>query len=327
MRLSTLCPTGRFYKGNLHLHSTRSDGHYTPEQLFERYKRNGYAFLGISDHRLYAWYPEQETDGFLSVPAAEFDTPCVDSGAGVHHIVAFGDPATTGYGNGQVFDVQAMHTRSAQQLIDDINAHANLAVYCHPDWSRVEFTDLYGLRGLVGMEIFNYDCQNAFRTGNGEVFYGRMLWHDNRLWCFGTDDGHGFFNNEPIEEFCGGYIMVKTDDFTHAGLLSAIRAGSFYACAAREGEEAPTLGDFYVEDGKAVFTCGPCRDACIYYERAVAPRWGHGFRCFRGTADAPVTGGSVELPDDVRFVRVMLEDFKGGNSWSQPLFLQQKPTE
>ena len=42
----------RWLKGNLHTHSLWSDGDNYPEMIADWYKRNGYQFLGISDHNV-----------------------------------------------------------------------------------------------------------------------------------------------------------------------------------------------------------------------------------------------------------------------------------
>ena len=42
----------RWWKGNLHTHSLWSDGDDYPEMIADGYKRNGYQFLGISDHNV-----------------------------------------------------------------------------------------------------------------------------------------------------------------------------------------------------------------------------------------------------------------------------------
>ena len=41
-----------WFKGNLHTHSLWSDGDDYPEMIADWYKRNGYHFLGISDHNV-----------------------------------------------------------------------------------------------------------------------------------------------------------------------------------------------------------------------------------------------------------------------------------
>ena len=43
---------GNWYKGNLHSHTTVSDGKMTPEQSVEVYKEHGYNFLALSEHEM-----------------------------------------------------------------------------------------------------------------------------------------------------------------------------------------------------------------------------------------------------------------------------------
>ena len=63
---------GNWYKGNLHSHTTVSDGKMTPEQSVEVYKEHGYHFLALSEHDIYTDYRKQyNTDNFIMIPAIE----------------------------------------------------------------------------------------------------------------------------------------------------------------------------------------------------------------------------------------------------------------
>ena len=66
-----------WYKGNLHTHTTRSDGRKSPEEVMALYRDHGYDFLALTDH----WIPseEGERDG-LPRPATDF----LSSAAGGH---------------------------------------------------------------------------------------------------------------------------------------------------------------------------------------------------------------------------------------------------
>ena len=44
----------RYFKANLHTHSTISDGKLTPEQVKELYRSKGYQILAITDHNIIA---------------------------------------------------------------------------------------------------------------------------------------------------------------------------------------------------------------------------------------------------------------------------------
>jgi len=43
---------GFWFKGNLHTHTTNSDGALSPEQTIRLYKKNGYDFLSITEHEV-----------------------------------------------------------------------------------------------------------------------------------------------------------------------------------------------------------------------------------------------------------------------------------
>jgi histidinol phosphatase-like PHP family hydrolase len=50
--LAPFAASGRFYKGNLHTHSTRSDGAREPADVCAAYRDAGYDFLALTDHFL-----------------------------------------------------------------------------------------------------------------------------------------------------------------------------------------------------------------------------------------------------------------------------------
>jgi predicted metal-dependent phosphoesterase TrpH len=52
MRIRPFSTPGRFWRGNLHAHSSLSDGALNPVDVVEAYKRAGYDFLQVSDHFL-----------------------------------------------------------------------------------------------------------------------------------------------------------------------------------------------------------------------------------------------------------------------------------
>src|SRR5947209_6191196 len=68
---------GRFWRGNLHTHSTLSDGALSPEEVCALYRDAGYDFLALTDHFLERYgYPVADTrpfrnDGFTTLLGAE----------------------------------------------------------------------------------------------------------------------------------------------------------------------------------------------------------------------------------------------------------------
>ena len=78
---------GNWYRGNVHAHTTISDGTKSPEELVKLYKEAGYDFLSITDHSVVAKVGHLASRDFLLIPGEEI---CVGkSTAGtLYHIVA-----------------------------------------------------------------------------------------------------------------------------------------------------------------------------------------------------------------------------------------------
>jgi histidinol phosphatase-like PHP family hydrolase len=86
---------GRFYRGNLHTHSTRSDG--APASVIDAYRSRGYDFLALTDHVLDRYgFPitdtrELRSPDFTTLLGAELHAPRTESGVD-WHLVAVGLP-------------------------------------------------------------------------------------------------------------------------------------------------------------------------------------------------------------------------------------------
>lgn len=92
MQKRTLYQSGKFYKGNLHTHTTRSDGSSEPEETAKRYRQEGYSFLAITDHWVYGVHEELNREDFLIFPGTELDLELPERKD--HHLVSIGLPET-----------------------------------------------------------------------------------------------------------------------------------------------------------------------------------------------------------------------------------------
>ncbi|MGH3426658.1 MAG: PHP domain-containing protein, partial [Mycobacteriales bacterium] len=88
---------GRFWRGNLHTHSDRSDGALSPGQIGRLYLEAGYDFVAITDHfRAKYGFPLTDTralrtDTFTTLLGAELHAP--RTGISTEwHIIAVGLP-------------------------------------------------------------------------------------------------------------------------------------------------------------------------------------------------------------------------------------------
>ena len=305
MKKYTLFREGIFYKGNLHTHTTESDGVFTPEQSVQLYKSRGYDFLAITDHNKYGIFDSFNTDDFIIIPGIEVDTVYDDN---IHHIVGISTPQKTKFSHGQEFVPGWATNTSPQELIDMLNNGGNYAIYAHPFWSNTDPNELCRYKGLLGMEIINYSCEQSWKSGIGEVYFEKLLKAGKYMWCFGSDDAHG---HDP--DYCGGFIRVKCDKLTHDSIINAIVKGSFYSSYLQNGDDAPEIFDFYVDEGRAYARCSECRS--IFFIEGRTVYFAHHAK------GNPVCTAESNLPDGVKHIRLVCTDFKGNISWSQPIVL------
>ncbi len=119
-------------RGDLHMHTCRSDGREAPEVVCANYRGHGYDFLAVTDHRRY--YPSLEVMNFFRkahtsyclVPGEEVHLPLTDV-----HIVNFGG----------LYSVNALwegNTNQAER--GDDPAFRSLKGECPPVLSMEEYT-------------------------------------------------------------------------------------------------------------------------------------------------------------------------------------------
>jgi hypothetical protein len=88
---------GRFWRGNLHTHSTLSDGALAPDKVVEAYKDTGYDFMMLSDHFIdhFNWpiadTRKHRSNNFTTIIGSELHALQTSAGE-LWHIVAAGLP-------------------------------------------------------------------------------------------------------------------------------------------------------------------------------------------------------------------------------------------
>src|SRR3712207_6133232 len=155
MGLAAFGERGRVFRGNIHTHSTRSDGALPPEAVCAHYAEAGYDFLVLSDHFTARYgFPITDTkpfrtNRFTTIPGAEVHAPANSHGE-LWHIVAAGLPedfAPTGEGETGV--ALARRAREAGAFVG----------IAHPQWSGLTIEDGRALaESAHAVEIYNHTC-------------------------------------------------------------------------------------------------------------------------------------------------------------------------
>lgn len=297
---------GHWYKGNMHLHSTNSDGVLSPKEVAKLYKERGWNFLIFTDHRFYTHNVELNDDNFLIIPGVELDTTN-PSPYRVYHILGIGKEEC-GNGNfelGQRFETpQWEDMKTPQMLIDKLVDNNNLAIFCHPIWSRLELSDFIDLKNYFALEIYNYGCEVESHTGQSVNYWDSLLRRGRKIWAVATDDAH-----HHIKDQCGGWVMVKCQDLTHQSIINALIEGSFYSSS------GPEIYEFKITNGEAFVACSPVKQIHFVTYESI------GMSSFFAGKNGFISSANYKLHGNETFVRVECIDEAGNTAWSNPIFL------
>lgn len=312
MKHTNFIENGIWLKGNLHAHSTNSDGELPPERVAREYRKRGYQFLCLSDHDIFTAYPDfNEAGRFLMLPGAEVTLRNLLYPDRPMHVNVF--PRRE-----EIYDFKQDETfeiKTAEESKAFLKAAAknNLLMLNHPYWSSMEWDEIIKLPGIELMEIYNHASEWLDLLGNDVREWDALLKKGLRLWGTATDDSHnGYVNNSgwPFHllenDSFGGYVTVKAKAFTHEAIIEALATGSFYS------SRGPEIYDCYIEDGIASVKCSPCERICVCGDRGKIMR----------AVGVDLTEGSIPLTKDYSYVRVQCVDKYGNIAYSNPIFLK-----
>lgn len=296
---------GRFYRGNLHTHSSRSDGALDPAEVCRRYRAEGYDFIALTDHLVGLYdYPITDTrpfrdEGFTTILGAELHSGTMENGE-LWHLLAVGLPLDFERPHAPHFspvDGQESAPEIARRCVE---AGAFVAV-AHPQWSGLTLADARSIEAAHAVEVYNHTSAQGCDRGDGWSVADLLLGEGRRLSVIATDDAH-FHGDDAF----GGWVMVKAEENSPEALLAALKAGRFYA------SQGPALHAITVVDGGVEIACSPVTRVIVQGQ---------------GTATVGVTGRSMtraRLPLErlarSPWMRITLIDAAGKRAWSNPLW-------
>lgn len=298
----------KWYKGNLHCHSTESDGRLSPSEVAAIYKSRGWNFLAYTEHRLYTHHKEFDDENFIIIPGVELDVRNEDP-LKIYHVVGVGrtDGAgkEAGYKHGEMIARPTWEgLETAQGMIDDLNRKGNLSIFCHPIWSRLELDDFIGLDGFFAMELYNTGCALESHTGLCVDYWDSLLRRGRKVWGVAADDCH-----HVLQDQCGGWVMVNAPELTIQAITGALEKGHFYSST------GPEIYSLMVQDNKVYVECSPVKAVhFVAYEEL-----GHSYWAPKG---GTITSAKHRLNGREKYVRIECVDKEGNTAWSNPIFLK-----
>lgn len=284
----------RFYRGNLHLHTTGSDGRRTPAECVAWYHEHGYDFIAVTDHRTVTPVSGLSSSSFLTISASELNTDTTELGQS-YHLVALGLSSTPPFADRRDMPVQDM--------IDALNQLGAVVFLAHPYWSGLTVNEMMPLQGLIGMEVFNTSSDWDLGKALSAVHWDDVLARGKPWYGLATDDVHW-----GVPDYGEGYVMVEADELSEPAILAALRAGRFYASTGPEIYETSLTG------GVLTVRCSPVSVINVVGCTQYGAHW----------AAAPgetITSATYRPHERARYVRVECIDAAGHTAWSNPIFL------
>ncbi len=339
MRYELLPSKGRFYKANLHTHTTVSDGSLTPEEMKDAYKRAGYSILAYTDHEVIVPQNQLSDESFLALTGYEISI--IDCAPGkpfqyvdCYHLNLYAeDPEndiSSAFTFGSVWLQSArmyvteemkkynyprrFTVECANEVVENAKKEGFFVCLNHPSWSLHDYNDYAGIDGLWGVEVFNTGGARSGFYDNTQAFED-LLRLGKSVYPVAADDSHS------LRDAFGGWNMVKAESLDYSSVIAALKRGDHYAST------GPEIKELYLEDGKLHVKTSEAIGIYVNTERRVT-------KSLNASEDAPVTEAVFDLTqylaDSVPnkllnrpFIRVTVRDAKGKTAWSRAYFLDE----
>jgi hypothetical protein len=231
---------GKWYKGNTHAHTLKSDGDSTPEEVAKWYRDNGYHFLFITDHETITPVDELNKtfgkDGEFIVFQGQEVTDRLDGKP--YHINGLGVSKVTTPNRGKTV------VENLQLNIDGVRSADGMAQINHPNFGwALTAEQIAQVKRVLLLEIYNgHPLVNNFGGGgspSAEAIWDALLTKGLLFYGVADDDVHTVrdLGNRKAPTPGRGWIMVRASKLALPEILGALTRGDFYSSTGVELEE------------------------------------------------------------------------------------------
>lgn len=323
-----------YYKGNMHCHSSLSDGYYSPEELKKLYKEKGYSFLAITDHEHINNNSHLDDEDFITLTGAEFaikqfpsESTMKNFNMKVCHLNFYAKKQNNDYTfcyssvsdhfcsperkyliNRPAGEYERVYGgEGISQLIREANEHGFFVAYNHPRWSLENYADYSGYEGLWGVEIYNHACNVDGLYDYDINVLDDMLRDGKRVFASCGDDNHNR-GGDLLQSF-GACVYVNAESLDYESIVDGLISGNFYSSM------GPEIYSLYVEDGMVYIKCSDVKKIC-YSTRG---RRTKAINAIDGTIDEAV----FEIKDTDGYFRIDIVDENGLRANTQAYFMNE----
>lgn len=299
----------RWFRGNTHAHTDRSDGDSPPDVVARWYREHGYHFLVLSDHNVFTDPAELAAlvdSTFILIPGEELTTaferrPVHVNALNIPHLLQPQQDTTL--------------LGTLQKNVDEVRSVAGVPHVNHPNFRwALDTATLARLERDRLIEIFNghplVHNQGGDDRPGMEAVWDHLLTAGKRIYGIAVDDAHHFQGEFAADRSNPGrgWVAVLAAALEPAAIMEALEAGRFYASTGVE------LDAVEVEP-QALTVRVRSRGDYRYTTEFI----GRG-----GVVLARVGGASPRyaLRGDEGYVRARVRDSGGAVAWTQPVFVR-----
>ncbi len=320
------------YKGNMHCHSTLSDGCLTPQELKDNYKSRGYSFLAITDHEFLNNNSYLDDKDFITITSCEIaikefpnKSTLKNYDMKVCHLNFYAKEQNNDYNF--FYNCVADHFSSPEQkaklnkpsvelervygadgineLIKSANENGFFVAYNHPRWSLENYREYSKYEGLWGVEIFNTSCNKAGIYEYNLNVHDDFLRDGKRIFVSSGDDNHNY-----KDDSFGTAVMVEAEYLEYSQIIDSLLNGNFYTTTGPVIEKISKNGD------NVTVVCSNARNICYST---------HGRRAMSITASDGeyLNSATFEIKETDIYFRISVVDEYGRRADSQAYFLDE----
>ena len=328
----------KFYKANLHAHTTLSDGRLTPEELKNEYKKRGYSIVAYTDHEHIIAHPELNDENFLTITSCELaikEDPHASTAKKTNlktchlnfyaldpenTVTPFYSPVYDHFLKDEIKDLisyEGEYTReytpeAINKMIEEGKKLGFIVSYNHPGWSLEDAGIYLNYDGFFTLEIFNTGCVRM-GIADDEHVYDEMLRMGKRIFCSACDDNH---NAHPIDspkcDSFGGWVQIDAPALEYSAIMNALIEGDFYAST------GPEIYSLSVDEGKVKIKTSPATKISIIPQ-------GRSTRTVYGNSiGEEITEAEFALRPDDDYFRIRVEDKYGKKAYTRAYFTDEE---
>ena len=300
-------------KGNLHTHTTNSDGDDSPEHVAEWYHEHGYDWLCLSDHNHLT---------ILEGSDAEMAKwPLLVRGEEVTSRNSSGPVHVNGYGITELVEASdsADIVTAMRENVERIIAAGGLASINHPNFQwAFDNRAMMQVEGYKFMEVFNGHpfAHNDGGGGRASVLgiWDSLLSNGRRVWGIAVDDSHNYITEfgPNLSNPGRGWVQVKAATLNQQDIFDAMAEGDFYAST------GVTIGDMVANTREIQIDIDTeTHDDGTQTKYSTLFTGANGRLLHESTSISPAY---KPTPLD-GYVRATVYSSRGTRAWTQPVFM------